>query len=280
MHRPLDLRVLVRLVAVAALLVSPLGERLASARPFGEDALASPASKVSEADEAYRAIGRIECRLPDGATRISNAFLVGGVRLMAAGAEILGERAGLAKDSPCTARFYNVDGLAKDAVAAVRLVAPARARGETATDMALFRLARASPYARQVASHVQGRSAKLDGKLVAMVTLTAQRGGSLHKAKTRGLAFRLSREVAAARGVLAQAVMAVGYDSVSASRGSPVFDDAGRVVGAHRGSYCPIAGSFDRDRCFNELSLICDREHRWIAEEARSLSAPSGRQKP
>ena len=111
-----------------------------------------------------------------------------------------------------------------------------------------------------------------------MVTLTAQRRGSLHKARTRGLAFRLSPEVAAARGVVAHAVMAVGYDSVSASRGSPVFDDAGRVVGAHRGSYCPIGGSFDRNRCFNELSLIGDREHRWIAEQARSLSASSGRQ--
>ncbi len=261
--------------AIAALLAAPALDAPVAARAFGNDEMASPASKVSEANQAFRAIGRVECRLPDGEVRTSNAFLVGAERLMAASGELFGARAETLKG--CAAHFYDSNGMAEDAVAVTRLAAPAH----KISAIALFRLARANTYARRALNPARGEHApRLDGATVEMVTLAAQRGGALRKVKSGGRALRLSPATARARGVSVSKVMAVSYDSVSASRGSPVFDGAGRLVGVHSGSYCPSGSAFDRDSCFNELSLIDEQDYTWIAAQAKLLTVSRNLPKP
>lgn len=263
-----------RMLGMAALLSLASAQSPAQARVFGSNALTSPASRVRDGDAGHASVGRIECRSTDGQSRSFNGFLIGSPRLMIASRQPLDRDLDPGGGGKCAARFFTPRGALVDTVGISRVAALA------GSDSRLFVMETESRYAGRPARHLHGDvSARLDDRPVRMVTLATQADGSLSKVGSPGSAFRLLNARAGEAGTSGLR-MAVDYDSVSASRGSPVFDAAGAIAGVHSGSVCPVAGgdpAFDRNACYNEMTLIGDREHSWIMAEAAKLRAGPAR---
>ena len=219
---------------------------MVAARTFGDDALTSPRSIVSDENRLYRSAGLLECRFADGHSYRSNGFLIGSRTTLLANRQALGGRAVLTANEACKANFYAADGTSRDSVDVTAMTAPGR--GVVKGDLVLFTLKRASPFAEVAFEYLHGSDpARLDRQPVYMVTLIG-REGELRKVRSGGVAFRLKPGVAGQRNTPGHVAMAVNYDSVSASLGSPVLDASGKVIGVHSGSYCPMNGSvFDQD---------------------------------
>lgn len=71
------------------------------------------------------------------------------------------------------------------------------------------------------------------------------------------------------------AIIAADYDSVSANRGSPVFNQSKQVIGVHNGSRCsapygPVAVA--SAECHNDFSLFGEALRQRVAEALRRIS--------
>lgn len=254
--------------AAAAIMACGLAGQL-EARPFGKDSLSDPAAQIDEGNLDYRGIALLGCTRPDGTVAVSNGFLAGHPRLFIA------SRASLSLISDgaiprCRVQFFAADGTLKDTVRVDRWLMPGTG------DIQGLVLARASTYASSVPLARRGFDVRdLDGKAVLLVTLVRQGSAIVRKAASPGIAKPIGGAAARSTGV----IMAVSYDSVSASRGSPVFDGAGNVAGIHGGSHCPSGNSFDPVRCYNEMLLIPPAVRARIAAEAEKLNQPANGRK-
>ena len=258
---------LARLVAGAVCLSLLVTGSTGLARTFGDDALTSPRSIVREQDRRYSSIGFVECRLADGRSYRSSGFLLGSRTTMLASRQALGGLTSSTRGIACRADFHAADGTLRDSVAIGRMIP---ARGAAQGDLAVFTLTRPSAYAQEIAGYLHGGTpARFDRQPVQMVTMVAWQGG-LRKVRSGGIAYTSGADVAGSRNTPGRGAMATDYDSVSASRGSPVFDTSGKVIGIHSGSHCPMGGTaFDRNRCFNEFTIIGDSEHELIVAAAK-----------